>query len=106
MLRGARGELRLAGDYAVIPGLVWLTAGVGLRRGSSPVQPVSPLFSDFSSVLVSAGAVVATDGVAVLFGATTTYAAQRDTAVAGTTATISSTQSLVGLTVEYEFGGL
>ena len=106
MQRGMRGELRLAGDYAVIPGLVWLTAGAGVRSGSSTVQPASPLFSDFSSVLVSAGAVVATDGIAVMFGGTTTFAAQRDSAVAGTLATISSTRSLVGLTVEYEFGGL
>ncbi len=106
MQRGLRGELRLAGEYAVIPGLMWLTAGTGVRRGSAAAQLVAPLFSDFSSVLVSAGAVVAADGVAVMFGGTATYAAQRDSDVAGTLATVSSTRTMVGLTVEYEFGGL
>lgn len=104
--RGLRGEVRLAGDYAVIPGLLWLTAGVGVRRGTSADQPVTPLFSDFSSVLVSAGAVVATDGVAVMFGGTSTHAAQQATMVAGVPAAITSSRTMVGLTVEYEFGGL
>ena len=104
--RGLRSEVRLTGDYAVIPGLLWLTAGVGARRGTAAEQPVTPLFSDFSSALLSAGAVVATDGVAVMFGATTTLAAQQATMVAGMPASITSSRAMVGLTIEYEFGAL
>ncbi len=106
MQRGWRGEVRLAGDYAVIPGLLWFTAGAGVRRGGSAAQPVTPLFSDFSSVLLSAGAVVAADGVAVMVGGTSTYAAQRASTVADTAAIVTSTHTMFGLTVEYEFGGL
>lgn len=103
---GVRADVRVSGDVAVIPGMLWLTAGIGWHHGSTATNAVSPLFQDPNSTRIAVGAVVAHDGVSIVFGGMLEKAAARKADHNPAALAITSERTVVGLTLEYEFGGL
>jgi hypothetical protein len=95
------GNLRFGAELAVIPGLLWLSSSVGYHVGSTPRDSGSPLLLDSNAVMLTAGAQLSVDGVAVLFGGTSMI----DAAIADQftpDATVGSERTVFGLTIEYE----
>jgi hypothetical protein len=103
---GVYADVRVSGDVAVIPGMLWLTAGIGWHHGSTSADAVSPILQDPNCARLALGAVVASDGVSVMFGGMLERAAVRTAAPDGVVLDVTSERTVVGLTVEYEFGGL
>lgn len=103
---GVYADVRVSGDVAVIPGMLWLTAGIGWHHGSTSADAVSPILQDPNCARLALGAVVASDGVSVMFGGMLERAAVRTAAHDGVVLDVTSERTVVGLTVEYEFGGL
>ena len=98
--------MRVSGDLAVIPGMLWLTAGLGWHMGGTPAAAVSPILQDPDCARLAFGAVVASDGVAVILGGMLERAAVRTAEHDSAVLKVTSQRTIIGLTVEYEFGGL